>query len=214
MLIQSTYLIFRFLLNCNSQTKSNWQHWDSVFPKQNRDSSQNPMAERARVWINCATDEGTQHRAKIRLERLTSSDSVPCKCSYDNFRQNLSLAVGWLPHKLCQPQIAVCSINTDLGIGKQSGSKSAQAACQAFWTQAGSGMVFGCLHHPPVYTVFCKCLIVQVNNWSTLALCVGATSCTWAILAPTAQTKKAETRPHSSHKLIQPGNITALLMRK
>lgn len=80
-----------------------------------------PMAERARVWINCATDEGTQHRARIRLERLTSSDSVPCKCSYDNFRHNLSLAAGWLPHKPCQPQRAVCSINADLGTGKQSG---------------------------------------------------------------------------------------------
>lgn len=127
-----------------------------------------PMAERARVWINCATDEGTELRAKIRLERLTSSDSVWCKCSYNNFRHNLSLAEGWLPHKPCQPQIAVCSINTDLSTGKQSGSKSAQAACQAFWTQAGPGMVFGCLHHRPVYTVFCK------FNWTTEAhrLCV------------------------------------------
>lgn len=53
-----------------------------------------PMAEQARLWINCATDEETQHRAKIRLERLTSSDSVPCKCSYDTFRHNLSVAAG------------------------------------------------------------------------------------------------------------------------
>lgn len=28
------------------------------------------VAERARLWINCATHEETQHRAKIRLERL------------------------------------------------------------------------------------------------------------------------------------------------
>lgn len=173
-----------------------------------------PMAKWAKVWINCATDEGTQHRARIRLERLTSSDSVPCKCSYDNCRHNLSLAAGWLPHKPCQPQIAVCSINTDLSIGKQSGSKSAQAACQAFWTQAGSGMVFGCLHHPPVYTVFCKCLLVPLNNWSTLALCVGATFRTWATPAPTARVRKAETRPDGSHKLTQSGNIGAMLMHK
>lgn len=29
-----------------------------------------PMAERARVWINCATDEGTQHRAKSGWKNL------------------------------------------------------------------------------------------------------------------------------------------------
>lgn len=119
MLIQSTYLIFRFLLNCKSWTKSNWEHWDSVFPKQNRGSSQMPMAEEPGCGLT-ATDEGTQHRAKIRLEKLTSSDSVQRKCSYDNFRHNLSLAAGWLPHKPCQLQIAVCSILVLASRGAQS----------------------------------------------------------------------------------------------
>lgn len=102
-----------------------------VFPKQNTGSIQNAMAEWARLWINCATDEERQHRAKMRLERLTSSDSVPCKCSYDTWRHNLSLAAvtptqapnSCMQHPRCDPSI-----------GKQSGStKSTWAACQDCW---------------------------------------------------------------------------------